>query len=97
MSDAPGGKLVSVTRPSGSVVPRQRVVVSESAISDVTPLPANSTGAADTGLSGVADTTLPLTGPPANEIRNVALPATTMRVLTVPVPDAITVRASERS
>src|SRR5258706_3573787 len=68
MSDAPGGKLVSVTRPSASVVPRQRVVVSESAISDGALLPSNSTGDADAGLSGLADTTIPLTGPLGNEI-----------------------------
>jgi hypothetical protein len=43
-------------------------------------------------LSGLADTTISLRGPTGDEIRNVALPATTMRVVVVPVPDAATVR-----
>ena len=95
MSDGPGGKLVSVTRPSASVVPRQFVVFSESAISDGAPRPSNSTGDSGPGLSGLAETTIPFTGPIGDEIRNLALPATKMRVLTMPVPDAVTVRASE--
>src|SRR5204862_4275 len=49
MSDGPGGKLVSVTRPSASVVPRQFVVFSESAISDGAPRPSNSMGDAGRG------------------------------------------------
>ena len=80
MSDGPGGKLVSVTRPSASVVPRQFVVVSESAMSDGAPRPINSTGDAGAGLSGLAETTIPRTGPAGDKTRNVALPATTMRV-----------------
>src|SRR4029077_7311505 len=94
-SDGPGGKLVSVTRPSASVVPRQFAVVSESAMSDGTFRPINRTGDAAGGVSGLAETTIPCTGPTGDEIRNGALPATTMRVLTTPVPGAGTVRASE--
>src|SRR5258706_16469878 len=63
MSDAPGGKLVSVTRPSASVVPRQRVVVSDRAIGDGAPRPIKSIGDAGSGLSGLADSTTPFLGP----------------------------------
>jgi hypothetical protein len=97
MSDGPGGKLVSVTRPSASVVLRQFVVFSERAIRDGAPRPIKRTGDGDTGLSGLADTTILLRGPAGDEIRNVASPATTMRVVMVPVPDAATVRATESS
>src|SRR5438034_10982793 len=59
MSDGPGGKLVSVTRPSASVVPRQFVVVSESATSDGAPRPRKRTSDVEAGLSGPAVTTTP--------------------------------------
>ena len=52
-------------------------------------------GDAGPGLSGLAETTISFTGPIGDEIRNRAFPATKMRVLTMPVPDAVTVRASE--
>src|SRR4029077_3463160 len=81
MSAGPGGKFVSVTRPLASVVPRQFVELNERATRDGEPRPINSAGDADRGLSGKADTTIPFTGPSDDEIRNVAVPATTMRVL----------------
>src|SRR5207249_3575264 len=94
-SDGPGGKLVSVTRPSPSVVPRQFVVFSDSAIRDGEPRPIKRTADGDAGLSGRADTPTLLRGPIGEETRNVALPVTTIRVEMVPVPDAATVRATE--
>src|SRR3954454_24957188 len=97
MSDGPGGKLVSVTRPSAAVLPRQFVVLSERAMSDGAPRPIKRTGDAGAGLSGVADSTAPRAGPAADETRNVALPATTRRVLTMSAPDTETVLASESS
>src|SRR5258706_2253904 len=96
MSAGPGGKLASVTRPSAPVVPRHLDMVSEVAIRDGIPRPTRIVGDADGGLSGWAVTTTPFAGPVGDEIRNIALPATTMRVLTVPVAGTVMVRASER-
>jgi hypothetical protein len=76
-------------------VPRQFVVFSESAISDNAPRPVKNSGEPDAGSPGKADTRIPFAGPTGDEIRNVALPATTIRVVTVSAPDTVTVRATE--
>src|SRR5258705_12660277 len=96
MSTGPGGKLVSATRTSAPVVPRPLEMVSEVATSDGIPRPSRIVGDADGGLSGWAVTTTPFPGPAGDEIRNVAVPATTMRVLVVPVAGTAMVRASQR-
>src|SRR5262245_27523776 len=96
MSDGPGGKLVSVTRPSASVVPRHVDAARDVAIKDGIPRPTRIVGDAAGGSSGWAVTANPFAGPVGDAIRNVALPARKIRVLTVPVAGTVTVRASER-
>src|SRR5262245_23509786 len=62
-SAGPGGNVVSVTRPSASVVPRHLVLSSGSSINDGAPRPVARIGVAWAGLSGPADTMSPFTGP----------------------------------
>src|SRR5258705_10860418 len=74
----PGGKFVSITRPSLSVAPRHP--------NEVTRL-ANGNGNGNGGALGDADIRTPIAGPSGELMRNVARPPTTSGVSTVPLAD----------
>ena len=77
----PGGKFVSVTRPSASVTPRHPNEVARLA---------NGNGSG--GTLGDAEIRTAFAGPNGDVMRNVARPATTSGVSTVPLPDTATTR-----